>query len=800
MDFLILNISEENSDGDIFEHIEEYGMDYFINIVKKLEENKIIIDTKNNDSLALNYFKSYLLLYLSNAGGWENPYKKIFAQPEFLPYLSKLISFLNLEDKKETINNFLENALVLDKDFDEKETKLKVLNEFSKNKEYLEIIIESHMKKLENINELEFDFNEHLFNQFFKEDKLLFNIHNHLLIKEFNDIKEYKLIDEIINNFLKHKETRDFVTNYLEELLYSFKNTFKIEPITYKRDTLYTNTLLKKEAYVLCINNILLEYFVNHKGVSNENMEKITSNYLFDDKSKCGFITKMFFILNKFMNLSINRLKKELENREIELDDYEDLLDEIRQDPYNPENLLNNVMVSKLHKYCVERIKEINVFTKLFSDNHISKLKEYTITWVSKLNSEPHEFLDQIIEQIIFEAIKVKNYNIHDTFLDLCYNVLKEKGITNNPHIKCEYLHIIVEYSRKLINESIYGNIVFVVDKLKDIFNILPELVIYIKKCSQDGELYDMTLSQYKIAYLINHMVFTFRDRCKVFFEKLENDEKFFKSIINLLIENFQHSLNEGLSNVLKISEYEKNPQDSEEYDRNLKYAKKNADFYLTCNFEFISLINNFTYYFSKLFICPEIKDSFAQNIIYFLEKLIGNNRKQYKIKNPEMINFKPISILEKLSDIILNMSKHEEFIKSVGSDERSYNEKLIERMLSVLNIHSKITHMKDMTLSNLNDKIIKLRKINKEIEDKEIPEELCDPIMSTLIEDPIMLPSTKIIMDKGVIARHLLSDPHDPFNRDELTMEKLEEFNEQDDIKKELDVLKVKIEKFKSE
>ena len=54
--------------------------------------------------------------------------------------------------------------------------------------------------------------------------------------------------------------------------------------------------------------------------------------------------------------------------------------------------------------------------------------------------------------------------------------------------------------------------------------------------------------------------------------------------------------------------------------------------------------------------------------------------------------------------------------------------------------------------------------------------------------------------MDKGVIARHLLSDPHDPFNRDELTMEKLEEFNQQDDIKKKLDVLKVKIEKFKSE
>ena len=69
---------------------------------------------------------------------------------------------------------------------------------------------------------------------------------------------------------------------------------------------------------------------------------------------------------------------------------------------------------------------------------------------------------------------------------------------------------------------------------------------------------------------------------------------------------------------------------------------------------------------------------------------------------------------------------------------------------------------------------------------------------MSTLIEEPVMLPSTKIIMDKNVIARHLISDPHDPFNRDSLTLEELEKYNLKDEVVKEIDSFKTKIKDFK--
>lgn len=53
-------------------------------------------------------------------------------------------------------------------------------------------------------------------------------------------------------------------------------------------------------------------------------------------------------------------------------------------------------------------------------------------------------------------------------------------------------------------------------------------------------------------------------------------------------------------------------------------------------------------------------------------------------------------------------------------------------------------------------------------------PEEFLDPIMSTLMNDPVILPSSHVIVDRTTIARHLLSDQSDPFNRSPLTMDQV--------------------------
>lgn len=49
------------------------------------------------------------------------------------------------------------------------------------------------------------------------------------------------------------------------------------------------------------------------------------------------------------------------------------------------------------------------------------------------------------------------------------------------------------------------------------------------------------------------------------------------------------------------------------------------------------------------------------------------------------------------------------------------------------------------------------------------------DPILSTLMRDPVKLPSSGVVVDRSTICRHLLSDPSDPFNRAPLSENMLE-------------------------
>lgn len=46
------------------------------------------------------------------------------------------------------------------------------------------------------------------------------------------------------------------------------------------------------------------------------------------------------------------------------------------------------------------------------------------------------------------------------------------------------------------------------------------------------------------------------------------------------------------------------------------------------------------------------------------------------------------------------------------------------------------------------------------------------DPLMYSLMDDPVILPSSRIAIDRATIRSHLLSDPHDPFNRVPLKIE----------------------------
>lgn len=56
----------------------------------------------------------------------------------------------------------------------------------------------------------------------------------------------------------------------------------------------------------------------------------------------------------------------------------------------------------------------------------------------------------------------------------------------------------------------------------------------------------------------------------------------------------------------------------------------------------------------------------------------------------------------------------------------------------------------------------------------KDAPDEFVDPIMSTLMRDPVILPSSRQVIDRPNILRHLMTDPRDPINRSPLQASEL--------------------------
>lgn len=55
-----------------------------------------------------------------------------------------------------------------------------------------------------------------------------------------------------------------------------------------------------------------------------------------------------------------------------------------------------------------------------------------------------------------------------------------------------------------------------------------------------------------------------------------------------------------------------------------------------------------------------------------------------------------------------------------------------------------------------------------------DIPEEFLDPILNTIMKDPVILPDSKMTIDRETIQRHLSISPTDPFSRQALREEDL--------------------------
>ncbi|XP_066527459.1 ubiquitin conjugation factor E4 B isoform X2 [Hoplias malabaricus] len=264
------------------------------------------------------------------------------------------------------------------------------------------------------------------------------------------------------------------------------------------------------------------------------------------------------------------------------------------------------------------------------------------------------------------------------------------------------------------------------------------------------------------------------------------NSGKQFVRYINMLINDTTFLLDESLESLKRIHEIQEEMKNKEQWDllpreqqqsrqSQLTQDERVSRSYLALATETVDMFHILTKQVQKPFLRPELGPRLAAMLNYNLQQLCGPKCRDLKVENPEKYGFEPKKLLDQLTDIYLQLDCAR-FAKAIADDQRSYSRELFEEVISKMRkagIKSTIAIEKFKLLSEKVEEIV-ARNSQSEMDYSDAPDEFKDPLMDTLMTDPVQLPSGNI-MDRAIILRHLLNSPTDPFNRQPLTESMLE-------------------------
>lgn len=258
-----------------------------------------------------------------------------------------------------------------------------------------------------------------------------------------------------------------------------------------------------------------------------------------------------------------------------------------------------------------------------------------------------------------------------------------------------------------------------------------------------------------------------------------------FLRFLNLLINDAIFLLDEAIQYLskIKIQQIEKDRGDwnnlasetRREKEGNLQMFGQLARFHNIMSNETIGTLSFLTSEIKALCVHPILAERIISMLNYFLQHLVGPKMGALKVKDFSEFDFKPQQLVSDICTIYLNLGVKEVFCATVPKDGRSYSPMLLAQTVRVLKKINKPGNM-IIAFSELADKIKSLADLQQQEEEAfvDAPDEFLDPIMSTLMVDPVILPSSRVTVDRSTIARHLLSDQTDPFNRSPLTMDQI--------------------------
>ncbi|KAI1231555.1 hypothetical protein IHE44_0008010 [Lamprotornis superbus] len=319
---------------------------------------------------------------------------------------------------------------------------------------------------------------------------------------------------------------------------------------------------------------------------------------------------------------------------------------------------------------------------------------------------------------------------------------------------------------------------------------LVPSLMKFYTDVEHTGatsEFYDKFTIRYHISTIFKSLWQNIAHH-GTFMEEFNSGKQFVR-YINMLINDTTFLLDESLESLKRIHEVQEEMKNKEQWDllpREQQQARQSqlaqdervSRSYLALATETVDMFHILTKQVQKPFLRPELGPRLAAMLNFNLQQLCGPKCRDLKVENPEKYGFEPKKLLDQLTDIYLQLDCPR-FAKAIADDQRSYSKELFEEVISKMRkagIKSTIAIEKFKLLAERVEEIV-AKNARAEIDYSDAPDEFrgkWDPLMDTLMTDPVRLPSGTI-MDRSIILRHLLNSSTDPFNRQTLTENMLE-------------------------
>ncbi|KAL9605007.1 MAG: hypothetical protein Q9219_000195 [cf. Caloplaca sp. 3 TL-2023] len=562
---------------------------------------------------------------------------------------------------------------------------------------------------------------------------------------------------------------------------------------------------------------------IDIKDETKLNMDQNTAEEFYNEPAQGtnNFISEIFFLTLAAHHYGTEATNQTLSQLEKDLKRMEKHIEEIELDRHkwinNPAQLRMFDNAIKKYKDQIEKgISYKYAVQGVLLDEPMQarslQFMRYVIVWLLRLVSQsdfpkqpiklpiqpnrtkffealPEYFLEDVVGAYRF-VMRNMPWTISSTQSDeliiLCITFLQNSETIKNPYLKSGLVTILFTgtWPGPSRPKGVLGDLLMGLPiATEHLLHALMKFYIEVENTGAHTQFYD----KFNIRYEIFQIIKCIWDN-RIYRENLDRESKanvdFFVRFVNLLLNDVTFVLDESLTafqQIHNLSQELQNPQHIEqavrqEKEEALSAAKSKAKSYMQLTNETVAMLKLFTEALADAFTMPEVVQRLADMLDYNVDALVGPKSSELKVENPQDYDFQPRVLLADILDVYLNLRNKENFILAVARDGRSYKPANFQKATAIF-----LTKAKELKSPQelqawkaLGEKFKKAKEADEQAEEDlgEIPDEFLDPLVYTLMTDPVILPTSKTTIDRSTIRSHLLSDPNDPFNRSPLTIE----------------------------